>query len=484
MDIKKIAFKWFDKVILLIALAFAAYAFTQLKPSVKAKDLEGQARDLIQKVERNLKRKPGDLKLEKLRYARDFAEAYKPLGDVPPRAKTAWYPPRDMVDTLSVMRTQEALWQCDKPIREDTIRTEPYAKETLGKISISLTPDKKGLKVKGEQEGKAQVTFFDIMGQRYVLVVTVTPFIPKPKVFPPRKPEIEMAKGSKTVKLTWEPPDARDDRAPIQGYNVYRRKKNQKKFKRLHMVPVQARGKTIPGGTYEDSNTAFDETYVYAVSSYSPNAVPPESKKSAEADIYIPSDIEFAIKSATPPRDGGKATANVKIHKWVKDYGGWMSKSYFQIKIGEEIGTLYEGYVFLAGKRQKIKVDYRTGCFLVDVYPRVNIRVFRFGRFSDYPATYIVYVDKRGNLKEKWSYEEDAAPWGRFGSAPPERTTRHPRAKKRIKRGRKPGGLEQDLEALGSEEERRRAEDEARKAEDEMRRKEKERGAERPEEIQ
>ncbi|MEW6356823.1 MAG: fibronectin type III domain-containing protein [Planctomycetota bacterium] len=481
MDLKKIAFQWFDKIILLIALAFAAYTFTAMKPSIQATDLEGEARDLITKVEKNLKRKPDDLQMEKLHYARDFAEAYKPVGDVAPRPKPAWFPPRDMVDTLSVMRTQEALWQCDKPIREDTIRTEPYARETPGRIIPTFPPDKKGLKIKGEQEGKVQVTFFDVMGQRYVLVATVTTFIPDPKVFPPRKPEIELVKGSKTVKLTWEPPDARDDRAPIQGYNVYRKKKGEKELQRLQpMVVVKAEGKTIPGGTYEDSNTAFDETYIYAVSSYSPNAMPRESEKSAEVDIYIPSDVEFFLKSVTPPRDSGKPTANVKVHKWVKDYGGWLWKSYFQVAIGEEIGALYEGYVLLEGRRQKIKVDYRTGCFPVDIQPPVGVRMFRYGKFMDMPYAYMVYVDKKGNLKERWGYEEDAAPWDRFGGAPPEPKVKRPTEKTK---GRGKGEFEGDLKAEDLEAERKRAEDETKKAEEEMRRQEKERGAQRPEEI-
>jgi hypothetical protein len=54
MDLKNIAFKWFDKIILLVALAFAAYAFTQLKPSIRAKDLEEQARDKIEVLKRKL----------------------------------------------------------------------------------------------------------------------------------------------------------------------------------------------------------------------------------------------------------------------------------------------------------------------------------------------------------------------------------------------------------------------------------------------
>ena len=468
MNAQQLLFRWFDKLILLAAVCFVAWAATRIKPTQQAKDLKRQAQSLIDKVQRNIKQgKPPAL--PKLAHRKALEKAYEDVTpEAVPRIKTAWYPPRDMVHLHTVMRTQSVTHAFEHPIRNEP-RQKGFGNKP-GRVDVAVSADRKTMTIKGMQEGWAQLTLYDTMGQRHVVVVNATEFIPDPKVFQPKAPEISLLPGSKTLKLTWEPPERVDERAPIQGYNVYRKKKGDKKFERVQLVPVEGGKKgSTPGGSYEDSNTAFGATYVYQITSYSPSAKPSESAPSAAAEKTIGSDIAFFLKSAST------TAAGMKVYKW-KD-GRWIGKTFFT-KPGEEVGAVYKGYFPVEGRNQRLTVDFRTGCYLVDIDTRAPYWKPMFGQARQMLDQRVVYQDKDRSLKEKWRFERDAAPWDRFGQEPPTAPQRSKRRSKRksTKSKRRDRGADMDAEIRAFEEgeQRRRAEDEARQK----------KGADEPEELE
>lgn len=475
MDIKKLLFTWFDKIILLAALAFAFWAGSRLNPPQDVNDRARIARDLGEQIEKQL-RESAPPPLPKLDHEKRLSKAYEEITDIQPRARTAWFPPRDMVHLKTVMEQLDTIMEFDHPI-SGTPRVEPFGGGG-GKVTVTVEPDKKSIKIHGDREGKVKITLYDSLMQRHVIVVEITKYVPKPKVYQPKKPEVALKPGSKTVKISWEPPVNTDDRAPIKGYYVYRQKSGEKDYTRLQLVPVaETKGKAkVSGGTLEDSNTAFDTTYTYVVRSYAAGADPPESDPSAPGEVYIPPDVTFVLKSATDK------SAMIKVYKWLPGMG-WDSKT-FPVECGQEIGQNWKGTKAKDGKVQKnVQVDYRTGCFLVDIDPKATTYMIMFNQARESVSSRVVYQDKNGALKEKWRFEPDVAPWSWFGEVPAAAAP-HERPRETPRPATRRGGerLEDGARAAEEEDRRRReAEEAANKPRPEEGKKRG--GAERPEEI-
>ena len=409
MDVKRLLLKWFDKVLLLMALAVALYAASRIRPPEEARALSDKATELTKQAHDSM-RASTPPPLPEVRHSRELARAYAEVADVSARSRSAWHPPREKIEVLRVMQSQKITPTLEHPIvgKPDM---EPYPGKEPGKIEFLVSADGRTLKITGVEEAWAQITFRDSTRQPYRIVVEVTEFIPDPRVFRPTTVRAALVPGTKNVKIEWDPPTRRDDRAPIQRYILYRKSGGDSQCRRLRAIAVGAGTGSRPvGGSYVDTGTEFGKTYAYHVTSYSDKATPTESPPSDTLRVAIGRDVAFFLKAAS------KEFATFKVFKWHDRH--WLPCG-FTAKPGEEIGKMETRSFLIGGKRQRLTVDFRTGCCLVDIDPRATLLAMASGRAIRKPDQRITYQDRDGDLKDKRRSERDAAPWDRFNQDPP-----------------------------------------------------------------
>jgi hypothetical protein len=131
-------------------------------------------------------------------------------------------------------------------------------------------------------------------------------------------------------------------------------------------------------------------------------------------EIEVSSDIEFFVK--------GVSVKNATIQIWRFVNGEWKSRTYMVVTPGEPIGGIYVSPPRQGRPSQTI--DYGTGATLVDIDPvaarqkklilaepvTTEQGVTTEDKIRLMPDTYrgkIVYLDKQGELQEKWMGKQD-----------------------------------------------------------------------------
>ncbi len=426
MDIKKLAFKYADKVVLgvtALILVLAIIHSPMFEDSMRPlRETVSAATSLIWTQEEfNLAQLQKDVR----KYEEDIKkklETSQPVKTEPAELKI----PEDLETAPPAaieLRAQQ--WGPSKDIFEPPINVTAGVPSTVslkenlarGSIKVTRNPElvrvaPKGdreLEVVGKSEGEGEFEWRDAGNVRHVMGVKIAKYIEKPQVYPPAK--LTAAMEGASVKLAWDPPSNVDSRAPVAKYHVYRRKADEAKPNPITVVNA-VEGKA--GGTYLDNSVEFDAKYVYTVKSASPTAESVESKDaSPAAEVEIPGDSDFFVKGVTPKN------VSVKVYKLINKE--WKTRSYYSLTPGEPIGSVAQ---IRSGKTVET-LDFRTGATLVDFdhnASRLRVSIMSMpvktdkggvetvDRATTMPDPYkgkIVYLDKRGELKEKWMGREN-----------------------------------------------------------------------------
>lgn len=152
---------------------------------------------------------------------------------------------------------------------ESGAELEPYG-EPGSAVSYTDTKVANGQKYRYQVQSLLQVAGDYVKGPRSE-GVTATPYDRVPPAVPKAVNAIQTAAG---VKVIWE--GSRED--DLAGYNIYRRAKNDKTFKKIGMVKA-------PYTIFEDAGVSDGSRYVYAVTSIDTSEPPNESTKSKEASV-------------------------------------------------------------------------------------------------------------------------------------------------------------------------------------------------------
>jgi hypothetical protein len=260
--------------------------------------------------------------------------------------------------------------------------------------------------------------------------VEIAKFVAEATVAPPTN--LKAAMESAGVRLTWDPSPTIEPRAPVTGYNIYRRKADEADYKKVGSTtvgeakpdtePVGPEGQPSPeaaqakaGRSYLDNSIEFDAKYSYTVRAVAAKAKPPESDPSTAAEIEVPRDVEFFVKTVS--------AKNASIKVWKLANKEWKSRTYMAVYPGESIGAVYATPA--RGGKPAETVDYRTGATLVDFDASaarqkklilskpvrdergVMVNIDEIRLVPDIYKGKIVYLDKRGELKEKWMGKEE-----------------------------------------------------------------------------
>jgi len=155
-----------------------------------------------------------------------------------------------------------------------------------------------------------------------------------------------------------------------------------------------------------DREVVPDEVYIYKVRT--------SAKKSHPAQ----SDFSQTVRAATPPNiafrfigTGGPGKVRFEVAKAVA--GGPVQKETFTVGIGEEIGGVKT--IPRTGRQR----NFLTGCYLLDYQPRASrtVKIQRkVGKDKTVEITRkefsrILYVDRRGNIRERWRRESPSDLW-------------------------------------------------------------------------
>ena len=433
MDIKNLLFKYVDKVVFVILALYLAYVViyspifgTSLRP-VQVLPFSTQIFDRGEK-EKEVKSQTATIQ-QKLRESRpapfeDLKQASQ-LRAAPPEAPELrlgeWGAPTDIFEA-PIKLVAGILQVIRLPVKPSGL------KKTKGEDSIEVkeVPGSGGLelRLKGIRgETKAEFEWRDPNNIRHVQSIEILKAPETYVALPPTDPKAAMDKVA--VHLTWKGPANQDlQHAPITKYKVFRRKAEESQPQEIATVPVSAgkaarEGETAPavpkgGGEYSDKAIEFNTKYVYTVRSIAPNAQPQDSEASAAAEVEDPSDIEFFVKGVIE-REGVK-NATVKVWKLASEK--WEYRSFNALVPGEAIGAL------IPARGDRPALDFRTGATLVDADAGASLPVISiFSRPAGMeggqvkmvdevtlrPGTYkgkIVYLDRRGELKEKWMTRE------------------------------------------------------------------------------
>jgi len=143
--------------------------------------------------------------------------------------------------------------------------------------------------------------------------------------------------------------------------------------------------------TFLDRTVKPDRTYAYALVSVSPSSEPPRSELSGVVQVASLPEIDFKLTGGSPQ----SVTVEVAVYE-----GGISYKQEFNVAAGEEIG----GVVTRAQKSW----SFLTGCYLLDYQPRILVVTNRVVAGVELPPlrevkSRIIYVDRRGNLRERWN---------------------------------------------------------------------------------
>lgn len=161
-----------------------------------------------------------------------------------------------------------------------------------------------------------------------------------------------------------------------------------------------------------DQSVNSGEDYTYKIVAVGP-VEKPQFSEGVVVEVSVPSDLEFY---ATLVTDG---QASVTVRRRNYDTGGWFSQRLF-VEPGQTIGKKQKIRFTdpATGRRRSIEVDFRTGSRLVACLTRVPLlksllrvkREYVDGEIKEElimtrRVTYtgkVVYVDRRGVLREKW----------------------------------------------------------------------------------
>jgi len=436
VDVKKVAFQYFDKLILIAALGLCAMAgFKRFVsgPPREVQQVKEDIRRLALQVEKNLKTSKAP-PLPELKYASEIKKFYAlPEKEARKIRIFVFVPPRDIFHRLTLMNRRP--WKFTVPAGV-VISTLQYDRKVL-----EIKPgEKKGIIILPRREGEVAFRFRDGDGFFHTVSLKVTPYIPEPQVYEPVIVSAVQRDG--TVILRWKRNQNIDERSPGTEFRIYRRKAREgpEKDKMIHKVPLKpvqpGRGASEKEYEFVDKDVAFAERYVYSITTFDPKAKPPESKKAVTGIIEIPSDTEFYVSSVIPGKSAG-----LKIYKWTREKR-WQGPKTFFVKPGEEIG----------GLDRFSKVDYSTGCVLVSA-EQTKVKRLAFGKIVEMPAFRVVYVDRAGVLRMKLSTVTVTTdpPFDRFNpeDGPPQRAIRG-RPRKKEQKKRKP---EEEEELVPSPEE-------------------------------
>lgn len=439
-DIKNLVFKYVDKVVFAImALMLAIVAiyspifgdtfrpmrdvldsvlgvFLPVKSTLVLEQLQTEVNENEQKIKKRLDtstppRLPEFNQLEELKSL--------PPPAVELRAHL-WGEPGEVFDRHEVTATVPSTITLKERMAKEAIKIKD---PDLLKVEIK-TP--REIMLIGQREGETEFYWRDTNNVRHTEIVKINKFVPQATVSPP--PALRASMEGASIRLVWDAPTV-DSRAPVTSFNVYRRKAEEAEFTKIGTAPVSegrssegtptgegqpAHGIVAPkgGGTYVDEKIEYDTKYVYAVKSVAPSAPTPESAFSPTAEVETPSDTEFFVKILTAKN------ATIKIWKFINKEWKWRN---FSPVPGEMIGGVYTRPA--RGSQPAESVDFRTGCILVDIdptatrmRPTITTRLQKTERglvnvdeaklVPDMYRGKILYLDKRGVLREKWMGKE------------------------------------------------------------------------------
>jgi hypothetical protein len=438
MDIKKQAFRYVDKaafIILVLLLVYVAVyspifgdTFRPVREILSYVPVIGSSsgesfnqselQKDVQKYEEDIKKRLAESRPPQFPELTQVSQLKAAPAEAKELRMSEWGPPTDIFESpVNITARTPQTYSMKSKMQEGSLTV------TKGALDVEKLGGRE-LKLVGKEEGDAEFEWRDPAGVRHVQPVVIAKFVATAKVSPPTNLRASMDKAA--VRLVWDPPTAADPRAPVAKYYVYRRLATESEPKKIGEAPV-SEGKGAEGappesvapkggGTYTDSGIDFDTKYVYVVKSFSPNADPKESENNPSAEIEIPSDTEFFVRGLLD-KEGGKKNANFKVWKLMN--GKWESKGFLALVPGEEIGAV------LPARGGKPGMDFRTGATLVDVDGAANRAVVRIVSRpagvrggvlttedvvqASWPIPArgkVVYLDKRGELKEKWMGRE------------------------------------------------------------------------------